>query len=77
MSTISFNCSGRDFSDEEWSQILRELDACLAESGLPILYGERWEDGEDGCVFEGTDDEIERVRQVLSKFPLTINYYHQ
>lgn len=72
MSSISFDCSGSDFSESEWGRLLKRIEARLSEASLPSLYGDRWDDTECGCTFDGTPEEVGRVREILSGFPLTI-----
>ena len=72
MASVAFDCTGRDFGDDEWDDLMRRIDAAFLEPGLPSLYSEAWDDVEDGCVFEGTAAEAAKVREVLSRFPLTV-----
>lgn len=44
MNTISFDCSGKDFDEDEWGGLMRRLDARLIEADLPGLYSARWDD---------------------------------
>lgn len=72
MDKVSFDCSGKDFSEDEWGELMKRLEEQLQEAALPSLYGDRWDDTECGCTLEGTPDEVGRVREILSGFPLTI-----
>jgi hypothetical protein len=72
MGKVSFDCSGKDFSEDEWGELMKRLETRLQEAALPSLYSDRWDDTECGCTLEGTLEEVGRVREILSGFSLRI-----
>lgn len=69
---IAFDCSGQDYDEAEWDRICHDVSKALEDAGLPSLYGKRWRESDGSCVLEGQIDEIAKVREILSKFPVAI-----
>lgn len=72
VASIAFDSSGQNYDEDEWDRICHEVSKALEDAGLPSLYGERWREADGSCVLEGQFEEIVQVREILSKFPVTI-----
>lgn len=72
MNKIAFDSTGYTYEDDSWAMILGRIERQLAMDGLPSLRDTRWEEWDGGCFFEGTDDEVNRVKQILSLYAVAV-----
>lgn len=69
---VGFDCSGHDFSDDEWLDLSRQIDASMQAAGLPTLYGDSWRESDGACVFEGASGQVSIIRGILLRYPVTV-----
>lgn len=72
MRKIAFDSTGYTYDDDSWAAILERIERQLVMNGLPSLRDARWEEWDGGCSFEGTDDEVNRVKQILSLYAVAV-----
>lgn len=65
MAKIGFDSTGFTYDDAAWREVIQLLERHLLSEGLPPVSSDRWEEWEAGCVFEGGEEEVSRVREIL------------
>ena len=71
MAKIAFDSTGFTYDDSAWREVIERLERHLLSEGLPPVCGNRWEEWEDGCLFEGTEEEVTRIQDILARYPVT------
>ena len=72
MARIAFDPTGFNHDDRSWREVIERLERHLLSEGLPPVRGDRWEEWEDGCQFEGDEEEVKRIRGVLTQHDVAV-----
>jgi hypothetical protein len=72
MAKIAFDSTGFTYDDRAWREVIERLERHLLSQGLPPVCGDRWEEWEDGCLFDGTEEEAIRVQEILALYAVAI-----
>ena len=77
MPKIGFDSSGYNYDDCTWQSILDRIERQLKLDGLPSLHSNAWNEWNGGCVFEGTENESQRVQAILALCAVTVWSFDQ